>query len=206
MCSYLFQKGIEEWLSSEVTRRRGAGYSWGSLSPSHRISNNKRRRDQTSAWPPSVWKRFVCCVLCTNSWSCHTTGWAKSHSYWKVGNSTQHHPGPRLLFSYWTRCIPPLFQPPRRLSTCSPAPDRQEAGWQSLTFFWFPRLLYSRYPPHISYVCYTKKTVVPENWNATLLEFDKTQDLDSKFSLWLWHRFTVWDVKNSLADKTQPWR
>lgn len=23
MCSYLFQKGIEEWLSSEVTRRRG---------------------------------------------------------------------------------------------------------------------------------------------------------------------------------------
>ena len=146
-------------------------------------------------------KRF--CLLCALA--------AKSHSCWKTANSTQqtipHYPGPRLFFSYRTHCISFLFSPPRRLITCPPAPDRKEAGWQSLTFFWFPRLLYSRYPPYTSYACYTKKkTVVPKKWNSTLLEFDKRQDLDSKFSLWPWHHFTVWDVKNSLADKTQPWR
>ena len=96
-------------------------------------------------------KRF--CLLCAL--------WAKSHSRWKIANSTQqtipHHPGPRLFFSYQTRCISLLFSPPRSLSTCPPAPNRKEAGWQSLTFFWFLRFPYSRYPPYTSYVCYTEK-------------------------------------------------
>lgn len=125
-CACIWWEGTR---NSQAVKCLGVGvvYSWGSSSPSHRIPNNRRTSVQTPTWPPSIWKGFTWCVLCTTGWSHHSTEWANptlENSQWHTVDPPMP-ASPELFFSYLTCCISLLSRPPLFLSTLSTAPDRK---------------------------------------------------------------------------------
>lgn len=127
-CAYTGWEGTEQRRGS--IWEQGPVYKWGSSSPSRSISNNKRRSVQTSAWPPSIWKGFIWCVLCITGWSqCATERAGKQ----PTARSRPCHATPvQALPHDLTCCTSLLSSTPLFPSTLRPTLDRKANGrWRA---------------------------------------------------------------------------